>query len=82
LTILDCGIVEIGDRVLVGPKVSICAATHSTDVAERRAGRELGSRIAIGDDCWIGAGVTIVGPAVIGRGCTIGAGAVVLGDIG
>ncbi|KKY22017.1 putative galactoside o-acetyltransferase [Diplodia seriata] len=36
LTILDCGIVTIGDRVMFGPNVSICAATHETEVQSRR----------------------------------------------
>ncbi|EHK98346.1 putative acetyltransferase C18B11.09c [Glarea lozoyensis 74030] len=36
LTILDCGLVTIGHRVMFGPFVSIYAATHETEVASRR----------------------------------------------
>ena len=32
LTILDCAIVTIGDRVMFGPNVSILSATHETEV--------------------------------------------------
>ncbi|MBR6124364.1 serine acetyltransferase [Candidatus Saccharibacteria bacterium] len=37
--------------------------------------------IRIGDDCYIGSGVTIVGPVTIGNNVTIGAGAVVVKDV-
>ncbi|AEO60330.1 hypothetical protein MYCTH_108475 [Thermothelomyces thermophilus ATCC 42464] len=33
LTILDCAIVTIGDRVMFGPNVSLLSATHETDVS-------------------------------------------------
>ena len=80
-TILDCGIVTIGDRVLFGPGVSIFAATHETDVASRRAGVEYAREVTIGNDCWIG-GHTVVMPGVtIGDGVTVGAGSVVTRDI-
>ncbi|KAH8819185.1 maltose acetyltransferase-domain-containing protein, partial [Xylogone sp. PMI_703] len=36
LVILDCGLVEIGNRVMFGPFVSIFAATHETEVQSRR----------------------------------------------
>ena len=31
LTILDCALVTIGDRVMFGPNISILSATHETD---------------------------------------------------
>lgn len=37
--------------------------------------------VVIGNDVWIGFGVTIIGPVVIGDGAIIGAGAVVVRDI-
>ncbi|KAI1135624.1 maltose acetyltransferase-domain-containing protein [Hypoxylon sp. FL0543] len=36
LTILDCALVTIGDRVMFGPNVSILTATHETEVQSRR----------------------------------------------
>jgi len=81
LTILDCAIVTIGDRVAMGPNVSIIAATHETEVESRRQNIEFAKPITIGDDCWIGAQVVILPGVTIGEGCTIGAGAVVSKDI-
>lgn len=37
--------------------------------------------MTIGDDCWIGSGVTITSGVTIGRGVVIGSGGVVTRDI-
>lgn len=42
--------VTLGSRILFAPDVHIYAATHSTDVAERRAGLERAYPVTIGDD--------------------------------
>ncbi|KAF4331983.1 hypothetical protein FBEOM_14227 [Fusarium beomiforme] len=81
LTVLDSAIVTIGDRVMIGPNVMISTATHETEVASRRAYIEYAYPINIGDDCWIGGGVTILPGVTIGEGCTIGAGSIVTRDI-
>ncbi|KAL2151674.1 hypothetical protein VTH82DRAFT_6772 [Thermothelomyces myriococcoides] len=81
LTILDCAIVTIGDRVMFGPNVSLLSATHETDVRSRRDGIEFAKPITIGDDCWIGGHVVVLPGVTIGQGCTIGAGSVVTKDI-
>lgn len=81
LVILDCGIVNIGKRVLLGPGVSIYTATHETDVQSRRDALEYAKGVTIKDDCWIGGNTTIMPGVTIGRGCTIGAGSVVTRDI-
>lgn len=81
LTILDCAIVTIGDRVAFGPNVSIFAATHETEVASRRQNIEFAKPVTIGDDCWIGGHVVVLPGVTIGEGCTIAAGAIVSKDI-
>lgn len=81
LTILDCALVTIGDRVMLGPNVSILAATHETDVRSRREGIEYARPVTIGDDCWIGGHVAVLPGVTIGQGCTVAAGAVVTKDI-
>lgn len=81
LTILDCGLVTIGDRVLIGPNVSIFAATHEVEVASRRANVEYARPVVIGDDCWIGGHVVILPGVSIGKGCTVAAGSVVSRDV-
>ena len=81
LTILDTSLVIIGDRVQMGPNVSIYSAGHDTSVLSRIKFVEFGHPIRIEDDCWIGGGVTILPNVTIGRGSTVGAGAVVTKSI-
>ncbi|GAA5864087.1 hypothetical protein JCM8547_005131 [Rhodosporidiobolus lusitaniae] len=80
MVILDCAKITFGKRVVCGPSVHLYSATHSVHVDERVAGYERAYPIEIGDDCWIGGQVAIVGPCKIGKNCTIAAGSVVKGD--
>lgn len=57
--------------------VSLITATHETSLQSRRDNIEYAEPITIGDDCWLGANVTVLPGVTIGKGCTIGAGAVV-----
>jgi acetyltransferase-like isoleucine patch superfamily enzyme len=66
---------------MIGPSVSILAATHETEVQSRRDNIEYALPITIGNDCWIGGNVVLLAGVRIGKGCTIGAGAVVTKDI-
>ncbi|KDN64386.1 putative galactoside O-acetyltransferase [Colletotrichum sublineola] len=79
--ILDCAHVTIGDRVFFATGVSLITATHETGLQSRRDNIEYAEPITIGDDCWIGANVTVLPGVKIGKGCTIGAGALVSKDI-
>lgn len=90
LTILDCAPVTIGDDVLIGPNVSLLAAMHPLRWQDRNVriapdghtyDHEYGRPIAIGPNCWLGGGVTVLGGVTIGEGSVIGAGAVVTHDI-
>ena len=64
--------IDIGDRVLFGPRVRLHTQHQATDRPEP---------ICIEDDCWLCAGV-IVGPGVrIGRGSVIAAGCVITRDV-
>ncbi|CAG8528751.1 acetyltransferase [Rhizophagus irregularis] len=80
-TILDCNKVEIGDRVLFGPNVSLYPVSHPIQPEERVNGPELAFPIKIGNDVWIGGGVTICPGITIGDGVTVGAGSVVTKDV-
>ncbi|KAM0121599.1 hypothetical protein ACP6JC_001770 [Aspergillus fumigatus] len=83
LTVLDCGLVTIGNNVEIGPNVNIITGEHETKIEARRKhrGTEFTREVIIGDDCWIGANVTILAGVTIGSGCSIGAGSVVKRDI-
>jgi acetyltransferase-like isoleucine patch superfamily enzyme len=76
-------IVSFGDRTMVGANCSFYTPGHPISPEERNggAGPEWGKEIIVGDDCWIGGSVVIVGPCHIGNGVTIGAGSVVTKDI-
>lgn len=80
-TFHDCAPIIIGDRCLIGPKVTFITEGHGTDVAARRAGMQFAYPIEVGNDVWIGANVTVLAGVKIGDGCTIGAGSVVTKDI-
>jgi len=73
------GGIQIGNDVIMGPQVRIFSENHQytrQDVLIRKQG-ESRIGVAIGDNCWIGAGVTILDGVSIGNGCVIAAGAVV-----
>ena len=81
LTILDEAPVTIGDDCFIGPNVGIYTACHSTDPIERNSRKEWARPVSIGNNVWIGGGVTILPGVTIGDNVTIGAGAVVVNDI-
>ncbi|KAK7419251.1 hypothetical protein QQX98_003403 [Neonectria punicea] len=81
LTILDTSLVIIGDRVQMGPNVSIYGVGYEASVLSRIKSVEFGHPVRIEDDCWIGGGVTILAGITIGRGCAIGANATVTKSI-
>jgi acetyltransferase-like isoleucine patch superfamily enzyme len=73
------GGIVIGNDVIMGPQVKIFSENHNfenIDIAIRKQG-ESRSGVAIGDNCWIGAGVTILDGVSIGEGCVIAAGSIV-----
>jgi acetyltransferase-like isoleucine patch superfamily enzyme len=79
--ILDGAKVTIGDNVFIAPNVGIYTAGHPLDVEQRNAGLEYAYPVTIGDNVWIGAGVSILPGVTIGNNTVIGAGSVVTKDI-
>jgi acetyltransferase-like isoleucine patch superfamily enzyme len=77
------GGITIGDHVVMGHHVSIHAGEHTFTDPLRRINEQgtVHQGIVIEDDCWIGAGATILDGVRIGRGSVIGAGAVVKNNI-
>ncbi|MFE6485656.1 sugar O-acetyltransferase [Streptomyces sp. NPDC057757] len=75
--LLDGGAITIGDNVLFGPRVSVYTSNHALDPAERVAGGCYARPVSVGDNTWIGGGVTINPGVSVGRDVVIGSGSVV-----
>lgn len=76
---IDDGKIEIGERVMFGPAVTIATVGHPIHPSMREY--MYTDTVTIGDNCWIGAGVTICPGVTIGKNTVIGAGSVVNKDI-
>ena len=81
LTILDPAKVIFGDNVFIGPNVGFYTAEHPIDYKTRNKGLEYAKPIQVGNNVWIGGGVTILSDVKIGNNVVIGAGSVVTKDI-
>lgn len=78
---LDVNPIRIGDNVMLGPRVGLYTPWHPIDAKVRAELLEGGSPITIGNDVWIGGGVTVCPGVTIGDDVVIGAGSVVVKDI-
>ena len=78
---LDGGGISIGNHTLIGPNCQLLTPDHPHDYLERRKTIETGLPIRIGDDCWLGGGVTVCPGVTIGNRVIVGAGSVVTHDI-
>ena len=81
LVILDEAPVTFGDNVFVAPNCGFYTAGHPIDAKERNRGLEYARPIMVGNNVWIGAGVSVLPGVTIGDNCVIGAGSVVNRDI-
>lgn len=81
LTILDVGKVTIGKNAQFAPNVSIYTAGHPIHPDSRNSGYEYGIDVSIGDNVWLGGGVTVMPGVHIGSNTVIGGGSVVTRDI-
>ena len=80
-TILDMGVVTIGDHCMLGPNVSIYAAGHPSSYIYRQKGYGFAVDVTIGNNVWIGGSSIILPGVVIGDNSVIGAGSVVTKDV-
>jgi acetyltransferase-like isoleucine patch superfamily enzyme len=73
-----CGLIEIGDRNMIGPDVYITDSNHrfGGGFAPSELPMDRGN-VVIGNRCWIGAKATILKGVRLGDGCMVAAGAVV-----
>jgi len=79
--ILDCAKVTFGDDVFIGPNCGFYTAIHPLDYKLRNAGYECAKPIEVGNNVWIGGGVTVLPGVKIGDNSVIGAGSVIVKDI-
>lgn len=68
---------------MLGPNVQILTPAHPVSPEERNGlkGKEWAKPVTIGNDCWLGAGVTVCPVVTIGDGVTLGAASVVTKDV-
>lgn len=78
----DCGI-KIGANTWIGPNVTLLSAMALTNIQERKGPetRYEGKKIIIEQDCYIGAGSTILPGITIGRGGIVAPGEVVRSNV-
>ena len=90
LTVLDCGRVDIGDDVFIGPNCTLATPVHPLLSSERKAklkddgtkyDLEYAKPIVLEDGVWLASGVIVCGGVTIGKESVIGAGSVVTRDI-
>jgi acetyltransferase-like isoleucine patch superfamily enzyme len=79
-TFLDFAGIRLGERVMVGPKVTFITVGHPVDTDDRRVWLT-GGPIEVAANVWIGAGAMILPGVSIGRDSVIAAGAIVAEDV-
>lgn len=73
------GGISIGDNTIIGERFTIHSDNHNFSSSELLI-REQGTvrlPVVIGENCWIGSNVTVLGGVTIGEGCVIAAGSTV-----
>ncbi len=73
--------ITLGTKVHLGPEVMLWTGSHQLGLRAARCGEGTVRPIRIGDGCWLGARVTVMGGVTIGNGSVIGASALVVKDI-
>ena len=77
------GYIEIGDNVMMSPRVSIYSENHifsdaSLPMIEQGVTR---SFVKIEDDCWIAANSVVLAGVTVGKGSVVAAGSIVTKDV-
>ena len=82
MTMLDVCEIHIGNNAMFGPNCQLLTPLHPLNAEERIAGLEFGAPITIGDNVWLGGGVTILPGITLGDNVVVGAGSVVTKSFG
>ncbi|MFD2203711.1 acyltransferase [Shivajiella indica] len=77
------GYIEIGDNVMISPRVSIYSENHNFDQLDKVMIDQGVTRsfVKIEDDCWIAANSVILSGVTIGKGSVVAAGSIVTKDV-
>ncbi|MFC6169149.1 sugar O-acetyltransferase [Loigolactobacillus jiayinensis] len=75
--LLDVAPINIGDNVMLGPRVSLYTAGHPLVASVRNQYLEFGQPITLADNVWLGGNVVVCPGVTIGANTVVGAGAVV-----
>lgn len=81
VTFVDDDHIYIGDYTMFAPNVTIATAAHPILPSLRKQGYQYNLPVHIGQNVWLGAGVTVMPGVTIGDNSVIGAGSVVSRDI-
>jgi acetyltransferase-like isoleucine patch superfamily enzyme len=79
-TLNDIGGITIGDKVFIGPRVSLITSGHPVDPAFRRS-HIVAAPIAIERGAWLCAGATVLHGVTVGEDSVVAAGAGVTRDV-
>ena len=79
--LMDGAKITIGSHVFIGPYCGLYTAAHPLQYRYRNQGLEKALPITIGDNCWLGANVSVMPGVTVGNGCVIATGAVVTKDL-
>ena len=79
-TLNDIGGIEIGDDVLIGPRVSLITSGHPLDPNRRRR-QIVAAPIVIERNVWLAAGAMVLQGVTVGEDSVVAAGAVVTRDV-
>ena len=74
------GAIDIGDEVMISPRVNLITAGHPVE-PERRRTLVTSAPITVGTNVWIGAAATVLPGVTIGPDAVVAAGAVVTHDV-
>ena len=81
LVLVDDGQIHIGDKVMIGPNVTLCTTGHPVYPLYREMVAHYSLPIHIGNNVWIGAHSVVLPGVTIGDNAVIGAGSIVTRDI-
>ncbi len=75
--------IQIGQGVMLAANCALYPHNHGMAKGQSMKEQPLETKgpIIIGDHCWLGTGVVVIGGVTIGNGAVIGAGSVVIDDI-